>query len=99
MLPLELPQETLAEFAAVQRESISRALRELTSYDLLDRRADGGWKLRGSSPAEIEALALESRAASPAHRSRRRAAPRRAPRRRGEHTGPQAYRLSTLLSA
>lgn len=72
VLPLELPHETLAELAAAQRESVSRALRELMRYGLLDRRAEGGWKLRGSSPAEIEALALESPAGSPARRSRRR---------------------------
>ena len=58
VLPLRLPHETLAELACARRESVCRAMQELARYDLVTARPDGGWLLRGSSPAEIEMLRL-----------------------------------------
>ena len=61
VLPIRLSQETLAELACAQRESVSRALAELVRHDLLARRPGGqGWILRGSTPAEVEELAADA---------------------------------------
>ncbi len=71
VLPLRLSQETLAELACAQRESVSRALGELVRFDLLAGRPGGqGWILRGSAPAEAEELTAED-----AHGSALSAAP------------------------
>ncbi len=68
VLPLRLSQETLAEFACAQRESVSRALGELMHHDLLAPRPGGkGWILRGNTPTEIEELAAETAAPEGAH--------------------------------
>ncbi len=57
-LDIKLSHALLADLACAQRESVCRALRELAKHDLLVARADGGWTLRGTSPAEVDALAL-----------------------------------------
>ena len=57
-LPLRmLTHEILADLLCARRESVSRALGTLRSYDLVGSRPGGGWILRGPSPDTVEMLA------------------------------------------
>lgn len=51
VLPLPLSHELLARLAGAQRPSTSRALKDLERTELVARRPDGCWWLRGVPPA------------------------------------------------
>lgn len=50
VLPLPLSHELLAQLAGAQRPSVSRALKELERAEVVERRPDGSWRLRGDPP-------------------------------------------------
>lgn len=55
LLRLRISQSTLADLVCSSRESVSRALRELRHFDLVQV-TEEGFLLRGDSPAELRAV-------------------------------------------
>ena len=53
VLPLPLSHELLAQLAGAQRPSVSRALKELERAEVVERRPDGSWRLRGTPPRGV----------------------------------------------
>src|SRR3712207_9115882 len=52
-LPLRLSHSTLAELVCAQRPSVSNALHELKSRNVLSRLPCGGWQLHGGPPEDL----------------------------------------------
>lgn len=56
VVPLQLTHETLGRLARGGRPSISAALKRLGERDLVERRRDGSWLLRGGPPDELAVI-------------------------------------------
>jgi CRP/FNR family cyclic AMP-dependent transcriptional regulator len=68
VLPLRLTHRTLARLVGARRPSVTTAITELCRRDLVARRDDGSWLLRGPPPQELERVGLEPIRAQPAPR-------------------------------
>ena len=53
VLPLPLSHELLAQLVGAQRPSVSRALKQLERAQVVTRRPDGSWWLRGQPPLGV----------------------------------------------
>jgi CRP/FNR family cyclic AMP-dependent transcriptional regulator len=56
LVSLRLPHRTLAGMVGARRPSVTTALGQLMARGAIDRRADGGWVLRGQPPADVRGL-------------------------------------------
>ena len=62
VMPFRLTHEMIGRIIGAQRPSVTTALKRLSEEELLERRADGSWLLRGGPPEELENLRPSARA-------------------------------------
>lgn len=53
VLPLRLTHQLIARLVGAQRPSVTTALGELSANELVERRSDGSWLLRGGPPEDL----------------------------------------------